>query len=800
MPDRPADRPALSRADLEREFDLLKAENVRLRELLAARGGTADIEASPSRLTPPVGTGATLFGEDDVAPHPQVYARSSAAAKIVLFRTLFCGREDVYATRWDNPRTGKSGWSPAVVGGPANARRPDRAYLPLTDEVIESHLSGRIHVGIYPLLRDDSCRLLACDFDGSTWPLDARAYQDAARALGFDAALERSRSGNGAHVWILFAGSVGASSARRIGVHLLREAMTVRAELDLASYDRLFPAQDFMPKGSFGNLIALPLQGASRKQGTTIFLDDSLTPHEDQFAFLSRLRRVSAKPVNSLAQQLREVATGPVEPTYRRPFRGDAPRPPAKILAVASAMLAIDRIGLPPALVSALKHLASVHNPEYYEKERLRLSTWNTPRLIRCYEETIDQLALPRGLREAAASLAAEAGSRLEVRETAWAPRTIDVQLNAVLDADQQAAFDELRRHDLGVLVAPPGSGKTVVGCALVAHRATSTLVLVDRQPLAEQWRERLQEHLGLRRRQIGTLGGGAGRLRGIVDVAMVQSLARREDIRELTSGYGLVIVDECHHVPAVTFERVVRQIDAPAWLGLTATPYRRDGLEGLITMYCGPVRHKMIGDSGVTAGMARTLIVHPTDHRGLPYDTSEPAPSIQAVFRGLVEDDARTRQICEDVAAAARSGRNCLVLSQWKEHVGLIRDRLEELGIGPDVAVGGIGRKERRATVDRLAAAQPGDGVVLVATGSLLGEGFDCPPLDTLFTTFPIAFRGRIVQYVGRVLRPVEGKTRVEVHDYVDQRVPVLARMHSKRLAAYASLGFDLRGAVDIW
>lgn len=799
MTDRSGQSPLRSRDDLEREIDSLRAENARLREMIGTRADNVDTPPPP--WTPELAAGGTtLFGDRDIAPLPKLDARSSARAKIGVFRALFCGRDDVYATRWDNSRTGKSGWSPAVVGGPANARKPDRAYLPLTDEVIEAHLSGRIHVGLYPLLLNDSCRMLACDFDGPTWPLDARAYQDAARALGFDAALERSRSGNGAHVWIFFAGPVAASAARRIGAHLVREAMTVRAELDLASYDRLFPAQDFLPKGSFGNLIALPLQGTCRKGGTTVFLDDSLAPHDDQFAFLSGLQGASVSGVNLVAQQLREVATGPVESTYRRPFRGDGPKPPDKILAVAGAMLAIDRIGLPPALVSALKHLASLHNPEYYEKERLRLSTWNTPRLIRCYEESIDQLLLPRGLREAAVSLAVEAGSHLEVRETAWASRTIEVQLGAVLDADQQVAFDELRRHELGVLVAPPGTGKTVVGCALIAQRTTSTLVLVDRQPLAEQWRERLQEHLGLKRRQIGTLGGGAGRLRGVVDVAMVQSLARREDIRELTSGYGFVIVDECHHVPAVTFERVVRQIGAPVWLGLTATPYRRDGLEGLITMYCGPVRHRMSGDPGATAGVVRTLVVHPTNHGNPVTGTSEVPPTIQAVFRALVEDDARTRQVCGDIAAAVQSGRNCLVLSQWKQHVGLIRDRLEEMGVRPDVLVGGMGRKERRAIVDRLAATQPGDGVVLVATGSLLGEGFDCPPLDTLFVAFPIAFRGRIVQYVGRVLRPVEGKTRVEVHDYVDHRIPVLARMHSKRAGAYTSLGFDLRGVVDPW
>ncbi|MDA8202085.1 MAG: DEAD/DEAH box helicase family protein [Chloroflexi bacterium] len=782
-----------SAAELRREIEQLRAENARLRALLAARP-----EAVGGQSVSPIPTAMTLFGEDEPLL-PKVDARSSAEEKIALFRALFAGRHDVYAAHWDNPRTGKAGWSPAVVGGPANARRPDRAYLPLTDAVFEAHLSGRVHVGLYPLLADDACRLLASDFDGRSWQLDARAYQDAARAMGVEASVERSRSGDGAHVWIFFTEAVPASVARRIGVHLLREAMTVRAELDLASYDRLFPAQDFVPKGSFGNLIALPLQGQSRRKGTTVFLDDSLEPFEDQWAFLSSVRRVSAAAAHAMAEQLREVAAGPMEPTYRRPFRSDGPKPAASVEAVAGTMLAIDRIGLPPALVSALKHLASLHNPEYYEKERLRFSTWNTPRLIRCYEETVDQLLLPRGLREPAAALVEQAGSHLEVQVRATDAPAISVQFGSSLEAEQQTALDHLRGHDLGVLVAPPGAGKTVIACAALAERAVATLVLVDRQPLLDQWRERLQEHLGLGRRQIGTLGGGSGRLKGTVDIAMVQSLARREDVRELTSRYGLVIVDECHHVPAVTFERVVRQIGASSWLGLTATPYRRDGLEGLITMYCGPVRHRM--GTGLAEGMPaveRALTVHETAHLGSGDGAEVATPAIQAVFRELVDDGARTRQVCADIAAASRAGRNCLVLSQWKEHVRLIETDLEAFGIEPAVLVGDVGRKGRRSIIARLAEARVGAGVVLIATGSLLGEGFDCPPLDTLFVAFPIAFRGRIVQYVGRVLRPMDGKDRIEVHDYVDVNVPVLARMLTKRLAAYATLGFDIRGVTS--
>jgi superfamily II DNA or RNA helicase len=413
-------------------------------------------------------------------------------------------------------------------------------------------------------------------------------------------------------------------------------------------------------------------------------------------------------------------------------------------------MLSIDRIGLPPALLAALKHLASLHNPAYYEKERLRLSTWKTPRFLRCYGESLDRLLLPRGLREAAEAVVAEASSRLVVREQHQDLARIEVQLQATLPAGQQDAFAALSRHDLGVLVAPPGAGKTVLACAAIAHRAVPTLVIVDRQPLLEQWRERLVTHLGMNRKQIGVVGAGRSRPHGVVDIAMVQSLARRDDVAGLTAGYGFVVVDECHHVPATTFERVVREIGAPAWLGLTATPYRRDGLEGLITMYCGPIRHRMGERQTEDSDFVRALVVHPTNHVAAPAETdsggSPAGTSIQSVFRGLVEDGDRTRLICADVAAAVRAGRNCLVLSQWTEHIARLGALLKELGIEADVLQGGVGKKARRVITDRLAAARSGDGVVLLATGSFLGEGFDCPPLDTLFLAFPIAFRGRLV------------------------------------------------------
>ncbi len=719
---------------------------------------------------------------------------SPAELKIALFRSLFSGRDDVYALRWESARTGKKGWSPAVVGGWANAKKPRRQYLPFSEDVVEFHLAGGSHVGLYPLRQGDECRLLACDFDGTGWVLDSLAYLDAAAAIGVPVALERSRSGDGAHTWTFFSGPVPAASARRLGVHILREAMEVRAELDLSSYDRLFPTQDFVPKGSFGNLIALPLQGECRRQETTVFLDPAnLEPYEDQWAFLASVPRMSPEAVVQLEKALLPVAAGPDDTQYRRPGKsGPTQKPPDVIPAVSGAMLEIDRIGVPPALLAALKHLASLHNPDYYEKERLRFSTWNTPRFLRCYAETIDRLHLPRGIRDQAVRMVVDAGSTLDVVDACNTPGQIDVSLQADLTDRQERALDALVPHDLGVLVAPPGSGKTVIACALIAHRQVPTLVVVDRQPLVEQWRERLGDHLGMASKDIGQLGGGRNRAKGIIDIAMAQSLARRDDLREITAGYGLVVVDECHHVPAVTFERVVRQIPVRHWLGLTATPYRRDHLEKLITMYCGPERHRMNTDEPEDLKIERVVIAHVTSHD----QAGGEGIGIYEVFRAIVEDDERSAQICDDISRSAEIGRNCLVLAQWTEHVEKLSAELRSRGMDTVIMRGGMGKKARAAATSEMQTKASNGGLVLVATGSFLGEGFDFPELDTLFLAFPLAFKGRIVQYVGRILRPTASKSRVEVHDYVDINVPVLSRMHSKRLAAYNSLGFLIESA----
>jgi hypothetical protein len=553
------------------ELETLRADNVRLRRVLKLNEEQARA-ADPDQ--------ATLTG----APESPVNMRSAPEDKVRFFLDLFRCRSDVYALRWENRRDGRSGWMPAIRGyWRKGMNRADAPYLPLTPDVIGQHLRGEAHIGLYPLGDDDTCWWVAADFDKEAAMLDALAYMKAARAHDVPAALEVSQSGRGAHVWIFFAQATSAATARSIATSLLGEAFQLRGSMHLSSYDRLFPSQDIHTGRGMGNLIAAPLNGRRRQHGTTLFLDPAtLEPFDDQWAYLSSIARLSQNNVAALARTLPEPQFGHRVRRLHLPTSSKiVPRPAAIIRATFTSRLTLTANDLGPAMIAAVKHAASIRNPEFDVRQRARRSTWDTPRFLYSYDETADgDLVLPRGLSALLAELVDSAGSTLHIDDKRAAGDPHKFSCSTRLRPEQANVVRHLVEEDTSVLIAPPGVDKTVIACAAIASHAWSTLVLVDRKALADQWRDRLQKHLGFK---CGQVGGGRSKTTGIIDVALLPTLARRNNIEDLTAGYGFVIVDECHHVAASAFFDVINRIPAKYWLGLTATQERRDGLEDLI-------------------------------------------------------------------------------------------------------------------------------------------------------------------------------------------------------------------------
>jgi superfamily II DNA or RNA helicase/very-short-patch-repair endonuclease len=667
-------------------------------------------------------------------------------------------------------------------------------------------------MGVYPMLQDECCYFLAIDFDRENWREDAGAALQTCGRLGLPAALERSRSGSGAHVWLFFEEALPARLARNLGSYLLTETMERRPDIGLRSYDRLFPNQDTLPKGGFGNLIALPLQKQPRTRGNSVFVDDRLQPYPDQWEFLASLQRISKVRAESIVREaeqkgkiigVRAVLTMDEDddapwtaPPSRRRKEPPIPGPlPESLDLVLGDQIYVAKAALVPALQNRMLRLSAFQNPEFYRAQAMRLPTYDKARVIDCAEDHPQHLALPRGCLEDVLALLDGFKIKPILRDERFGGRPIAASFKGELRPEQQLAADALLAHDMGVLSATTAFGKTVLAAWLIARRGVNTLVLVHRQQLLEQWIERLSAFLELGEGTIGRIGGGRKRPTGVIDVAIIQSLVRKGVVNDLVADYGHLVVDECHHLSARSFELVARRSKAKYIVGLSATVTRKDGHHPIIYMQCGPVRYRVDARQQAAARpFCHTVIVRPTNFRLPDLPNADQRAEFHHLYEALAVDSSRNRLICEDFRSAVREGRSPLLLTERVEHLQLLAQSLSAEVPSLTILQGGMGKKALKLAATQMRESSANSQLVLLATGKYIGEGFDDSRLDTLFLALPVSWRGIIAQYVGRLHRLHEGKHEVRVYDYADLNVPMLAKMFDRRCQGYEAVGYTIQ------
>jgi superfamily II DNA or RNA helicase len=753
----------------------------------------------------------------------RVTMASPTAEKIALFRRLFRGREEVFPRRWENPKTGKTGYAPVcrnewvrgVCGKPKVkcGECPNQAFVGVGDDVLRSHLAGKASgssanftAGVYPMLPDETCWSLATDFDKKSWMQDVAAFRDTARAKRIPVAVERSRSGNGAHAWIFFTEPVAAADARRLGALLITATMDRCPDIGFDSYDRFFPSQDTMPAGGFGNLIALPLQSRPRENGNSVFLDDDFRPYEDQWAYLSTIGRLSRGELMSIVAEA--AATGQIigvrlpstedddEPWAALPSRRSKEPPiegelPDSVEVVLGNQVYIDRSKLPPALVNRIARLAAFQNPEFYAAQAMRLPTFGKPRIISCAELFSKHVALPRGCLDDLLGLLSHVGIAAELRDERQQGWPLGTKFLGELTPEQDEAAAALLPHETGVLAATTAFGKTVIAAKMIAARDRNTLVLVHRRQLLDQWVARLQAFLDIAPNKLGVIHGGKKKPSGNIDIALMQSLVRKGVVSDLVADYGHIVVDECHHLSAVGFEAIARGAKARYVLGLSATVTRKDGHHPIIFMQCGPIRHRVDAKKAAAARPFDHKVVFRRTEFRLVRSKPDEKPAIQELYARLAQDPARNDLIFDDILSALEAGRSPVVITERKDHLDALAGRLSKFAKNVIVLRGGMTARQSRTATESLAAIPDDEERVLVATGRYLGEGFDDARLDTLFLTMPISWRGILAQYAGRLHRLHAAKREVVIYDYVDENEPMLAKMAVKREAGYRSLGY---------
>ena len=784
---------------------------------------------------------------------PAINRHSTPQQKIDLFKSLFSGRQDVFALRWFNSKSNKSGYSPVCrnkwASGKCDLKKYSCATCPfklpvlLTDNYIYNHLAGRDEfsrdvIGLYPLIDGNLCKFLAMDFDAhapkaqmsiisshtngaiatyahgaknqNTWRDDILAAQRTCSDFGIKSYIEISRSGNGGHLWIFFDEIISARLARGLGTAVIKAAMQKRHSIPFESFDRFFPNQDEIPKGGYGNLIALPLQGKAVKDGHSVFVDEIFVPYEDQWAFLSSVQKISErlvrKTINEIEKSLPDFVEKDESELQTKQSNSKVNIPAnnkeslnqsdfsALVKIVLSNYVQIQKTGISEKALGVLRRTAVFLNPEYFKNLRMHLPLYNIPRYIDCSKENYDYLLLPRGNLTKVIEKLEEANAKYEITDERETGQQIDLQFTGKLYDEQKGALKALLKEDVGILSAGTGFGKTVVASALIAERNVNTLILVQSHALLEQWKKAIKQFLDI---TSGTIAAGKDKSTGIVDIAIVNSLIEKgsDELRPRSYKYGMLIVDECHHVSAFSTENLVASFKAKYVYGLTATPIRRDGHQKIIFYQCGSVLYSTTTKQmNAAQDFAHYFIPRFSSFHYVPELTESKNPSINQYYEKLISNSTRNELIIADVKNAVKDGRTPLILSERIEHLNILYEKLSNSAQNVIFITGRGTQKQKNETLEKLKAVPADESLIILATGKYAGEGFDYPRIDTLMLAMPFSWKGTLVQYCGRLHRNFAGKNEVQIFDYVDYRIPVFDRMYQNRLKGYKHLGYSIK------
>ena len=782
------------------------------------------------------------------------------------FYSFFKGRKDVYSKRAGkpNPKTGKNGyytqcwnyWKPGVC--PKYEKKkikcadcPSQRYKELTGKVIMEHLLGAREdcsdvIGVYPMLPDETCNFLVFDFDNhddntngddfantdERWREEVNALREICRIYGVDILTERSRSGKGAHIWMFFQKPVPARMARLFGTVLLTKGAESVNQKSFHTYDRMLPAQDHMPAGGLGNLIALPLQGQALKNGNSAFIDQNWKAYPNQWQQLQRVKKISkafiekkinewsedgilgvlADEENADGEEKEDKVKDTVEglkkskPWKKKTFRFHPEDVLGQVHIVLANGIYIEKENFQPRMQNTLRRMAAYSNPQYYKNLAMGFSTRDNPRIVACSEDFNDYICLPRGLKERLTEKLEEAGIPYEISDERQKGRNIPVDFAGELYPEQRKAAEQMLQYENGILHAATAFGKTAVGAYLIAERKTNALVLVHNKEIMNNWVEDLQKFLDIheeppeyltpkgrvkqRKSVIGTRYAGHDSTTKIIDVVMISSLGKPGNIDTVVGDYGLVLIDECHHCASDTAEAVVKEISARYVYGLTATPKRDDGQEPKIFMQIGPVRYRFSAKDKVKL-QGIEHYVYPRFTRLL--NTSGRDWKINEAYAAVRSSEVRNRQIIADVEECLKQGRTPIVLTKFKDHADTLLGMLQDKADHVFLLKGGRSRKENEQIREKMKNVPADESMVLVAIGQYIGEGFNYPRLDTMMLATPIAWQGNVEQYSGRLHRDYEGKQNVIIYDYVDTHIRILDKMYYKRLRAYKKIGYEI-------